>query len=308
MGEGAGRRVAALAGLLILAAVALHPAGTVAGSAGRTGLDAFAVVLAAVGGALAAGCLVVALRRLRTLQRPPAGSPGARRRPTVVGQILIFSLCAALLVSPAGSLVLKRLHGHFSPPPRTVATDEQQSQRRKAVHAARHPAPIPQAAALGAAIVLVGLLTVAVVRRRRPPVPTGIDNALELRRAVTPGVTALGEAGPGGGDSDPRERVIRCYAAMERVLAATGTPRRPADTPAELLARAVARGRVPAEPAAALTELFRRARYSRTPMTVPDLNDARRCLRALQDEVGAAADSAGVPDTSARGEASMQQP
>jgi hypothetical protein len=52
---------------------------------------------------------------------------------------------------------------------------------------------------------------------------------------------------------------------MERGFAAAGSAPGVADTPAEVLARAIRAGLVRAEPAETLTGLFRRARTARTP-------------------------------------------
>lgn len=275
MGRGVGVRVAAVAGLLIAAGLALRPATTGSGSRSPAADATASLLLAVVFGALAAACVVGAVGNLRVLRRLPPGPAGTRRRTNVVGQILILALCAALLMTPSGSLLLHRLQDHLHPPQRTAATDARIGY--SGAGDARHRAPVPQAAALGAGLVGLGVLILA-LRRRRPsarPIP---GDPYELGRVVAAGVAALADSGAG----DPRERVIRCYAAMEGVLAAAGTAPRPADTPAELLARAQASGAVPAGPATALTELFRLARFGRGPVTAGDLDDARAYLAELR--------------------------
>lgn len=279
MGRGVGARLAMVAGLLVLAAVALHPATPPSGSADPAAVDAVSYLLAGVCGALAAGCVVAAVRGASVARRLPPGPAGIRRRRNVLGTIVTLSLCALLLMTPAGSLLLHRVQDHFHPPERSSAAI-QQGKTSTGAHPARRRAELPQAAAAGAAVVLIGLLTVA-VRRRTASAPIRAPEPRELEEAVAAGAASLADTAA----RDPRDRVVRCYAAMEGVLAATGTARRASDTPAELLARAQASGRVPAGPAEALTDLFRRARFGNSSITAHDVAAARTWL----DELGAAA-------------------
>ncbi len=279
MGHGIGARLAVLTGLLVVAAVALHPAPPTPGSTSPAAVGAVSDLLAAFFGALAVGCVVGAIRGARTMRRLPPGPAGTRRRPNVVRQIVTLSLGAVLLMSPAGSLLLHRVQDHFHPPERPVAAIDQRGKPSTGVEPAWRRGEGPLAAAAGAAAALLGLITVAALRRRRPSVPPVEPAPGGLGEAVAAGAAILADTA----GRDPRERVIRCYAAMERVLAATGTARRPADTPAELLARARAGGRVPPAPAQALTELFRRARFSRSPIAEHDVAAARTWLAELRD-------------------------
>ena len=63
-------------------------------------------------------------------------------------------------------------------------------------------------------------------------------------------------------EPDPRTAVIAAYARLERVLAAHGLPRRPAEAPFEYLSRMLAELSVSDEAARALTALFERAKFS----------------------------------------------
>jgi len=83
----------------------------------------------------------------------------------------------------------------------------------------------------------------------------------------------------------PREAIIACYAAMERGLAAAGSPPVAADTPAEVLARATGAGIVRSASAEVLTGLFRRARYSTEPMTSADSAAAAAALAQMRAEL-----------------------
>ena len=72
---------------------------------------------------------------------------------------------------------------------------------------------------------------------------------------------------------------------MERGFAAAGSAPAAADTPAEVLARATKAGLVRSGSAAALTGLFRRARYSTEPMTSADAAQAASALDRLQADL-----------------------
>ena len=145
-------------------------------------------------------------------------------------------------------VLITDLHLHFltkpQPPPSPAAAGQAGRRRRRRAGGgagAAHPVgPI-----------LYGLLVVALVaavvisiwwssRLRRPAAPLVIEDigTEELREAVESGRAALAEI------SDARAAIIACYVAMERSLADRGTRRTVADTPDELLARAVGAGTV----------------------------------------------------------------
>jgi len=88
---------------------------------------------------------------------------------------------------------------------------------------------------------------------------TADDEQQRLAEAVDSGRRALLDG------HDARAAVIACYLAMEESLAASGVARRVSDSPRDLLERAVASG-LTGDGTAALTELFREARYSTHPM------------------------------------------
>ncbi|WP_329238278.1 DUF4129 domain-containing protein [Streptomyces sp. NBC_01460] len=100
----------------------------------------------------------------------------------------------------------------------------------------------------------------------RPPAPeapasyaTLDDEQERLAQAVDSGRHALLDG------TDARAAVIAGYAAMEESLAGSGVTRRASDSPQDLLERAVAGGLPTEAAAAALTALFREARYSTHP-------------------------------------------
>jgi hypothetical protein len=142
--------------------------------------------------------------------------------------------------------------------------------------------------------ILYGLLVLALVaavvisiwwstRLRRPaaPLPIAELNADELREAVESGRAALARI------DDARAAIIACYVAMERSLADRGAPRAVADTPDELLARAVAAQVVRGGAAGRLTALFYEARFSTHPLTGGQRDAASAALDELAAELAA---------------------
>jgi len=132
------------------------------------------------------------------------------------------------------------------------------------------------------AIAIIAIIAVLIVvwHRRRiagprlaVPADLGVDEAAdELARAVESGRLALRDI------DEARAAIIACYVAMEQSLAEAGAARGAAETPDELLVRAVAAGLVPRGPAALLTELFYEARYSTHPMPASKRGQAEQAL------------------------------
>jgi hypothetical protein len=151
--------------------------------------------------------------------------------------------------------------------------------------------------------ILYGLLVVALVaavaisiwwstRLRRPAVPLVIEdvNTEVLREAVAEGRAAL------AGIDDARAAIIACYVAMERSLGERGTARAAADTPDELLARAVASGVVRGGAAGRLTALFYEARFSTHPLGGGQRDAASAALDELAAELAARGSAAAGPE------------
>jgi 3-methyladenine DNA glycosylase/8-oxoguanine DNA glycosylase len=129
-------------------------------------------------------------------------------------------------------------------------------------------------------------------RLRKPAAPLVIvdTSAEELREAVESGRAALARI------DDARAAIIACYVAMELSLAERGTKRSLADTPDELLARAVAAGTVRGPAASRLTALFYEARFSTHPVESGQRAAANAALDELAEELAAA--KAAEPGTS----------
>ena len=145
-------------------------------------------------------------------------------------------------------------------------------------------------------IAIVAAIVVSIwwsTRLRRPAAPLVIPDVSteELREAVNEGRAAL------TGIDDARAAIIACYVAMERRLADRGTARGAADTPDELLARAVAAGTVRGGAAGRLTTLFYEARFSTHPLGAGQRDAASAALDELAAELAARPAREARPDT-----------
>jgi hypothetical protein len=156
-----------------------------------------------------------------------------------------------------------------------------------------------------AAVLLWRYLRMPEARQDGPGYEAVDDDRELLAEAVDSGRRALR-----GGD-DARAAVIACYAAMETSLAASGVARRASDSPRDLLERVVSAGRLTGPSAAALTALFREARYSTHPMGDSHRDRAAEALHdiaaqlaahqdASEDRTGAGPDDSG-PGTGGTG-------
>jgi hypothetical protein len=106
--------------------------------------------------------------------------------------------------------------------------------------------------------------------------------------------SALGQAVLAGRDAlagEARAAIIACYAAMEASLTEAGVPRLESDSPADLLARATARGVVHGPAPRLLAALFREARFSTHPMDTRHLDQARGALDEIAAQLTARAEA-----------------
>jgi Domain of unknown function (DUF4129) len=94
--------------------------------------------------------------------------------------------------------------------------------------------------------------------------------------------------------------------AMDRSLAERGTARAAADTPDELLTRAVAAGVVRGGAAGRLTALFYEARFSTHPLGSRERDAASAALDELAAELAARAREAARPEGTAQASAGQQ--
>ena len=144
-------------------------------------------------------------------------------------------------------------------------------------------APILYGLLIAALVAAVVLSIMWSARLRRPALPAPLDDvdAEDLREAVESGRVALAEI------DDARAAIIACYLAMERSLADRGAARGVADTPDELLGRAVAAEIVRGTAARRLTDLFYEARFSNHPLGRRQRDAASAALDELAAELGA---------------------
>jgi hypothetical protein len=86
-------------------------------------------------------------------------------------------------------------------------------------------------------------------------------------------------------ETDPRRAIIAAYARLEGVLAASGTPRRAAETADEYLARVLTDLEIAPAAAARLTRLFSEAKFSQHEVDPAMKEDAIDALVTVRDEL-----------------------
>lgn len=285
--------------LVVLAIVGLRA--TVTGPRWDGPLRAYGVAIGLALEVVLCVLFVITLRRYHAAvraadARPAAEDGGDINVPGALRFVLRWVLGLGILA--IAGVLLADLHLHwFTKPlhPYNVPTPK-----------VRRPAPPPVAGGGGGGFdfplrpVLYGLLIAALVaavalsiwwaaRLRRAAVPAPapgdfIEDSAGLRDAVESGRAALAEE-----IDDARAAIIACYVAMERSLAERGTARAAADTPDELLARAVQSGIVRGGAARRLTALFYEARFSTHPLGADERRAASRALDDLAAELRAKA-------------------
>ena len=215
-------------------------------------------------------------------------------------QALRFTLSyvLAMCMVAIGGVLIANLHLHFfvKPLPLRLPRPPKGTPTLKPPHGAGTGASfhLPVGPILYALLIVVLIAAVAVsvwwaARLRLPAAPLVIEDVSrqELREAVAEGRAALALV------DDARAAIIACYVAMERSLAERGTARAAADTPDELLTRAVAAGTVRGGAAGRLTVLFYEARFSTHPLGAGQRDAASAALDELADELAGEAGKAG---------------
>jgi hypothetical protein len=245
--------LAALVLVVVLAGIrAARPADTGTGPWHRDVLalaGAFEFVLA---------LLLVALW-LAARRRPKPGYPADVLRAGLLRVILVGMVTVAVL----GAVSELAVH------PGRKASTPAQGQQKPATPRPLKTTAAPHAGtlvyivyALLALLLLAAIVACVVIILRRIPAGSAQDFLLaddddaSLRDAVESGRRALRTF------DDAQAAIIACYVAMEASLASAGTAREAAETPDELLARAVASGILQGGAAGRLTALFYEARYS----------------------------------------------
>jgi hypothetical protein len=134
-------------------------------------------------------------------------------------------------------------------------------------------------------VLVVGLVVAAgvayVVAERRARRRGGLEAALAEQLALVLDDT-LDDL---RAEADPRRAIIAAYARLERVLAANGVARRPAETPEEYLRRVLTGLTLHTDAAERLTRLFTQAKFSHHHMDVTMKEDAIAALEQVRDEL-----------------------
>lgn len=250
--------------------------------------DAIGIALEIVLGVL----LVITVRRDRAARSGvPAAADGQDRAdvPARLRLVLIWLLSAGMLALAIALLIGLGLHlsgkgKALVPARRPPATIKPPPSRKLPPGTFRIPlGPILWALLIALLVAAVALSIWWASRQRRPAAARRTSGFLAedsagLRDAVESGRAALARL------DDAQAAIIACYAAMESTLADRGTAREAADTPDELLARAVAGGilhGVAADAAGELTTLFYEARFSSHPLSHGQRDAARVALEHL---------------------------
>jgi hypothetical protein len=141
----------------------------------------------------------------------------------------------------------------------------------------------------GAAVLLVVWALVRDQMRRRALRAVPVADQEPAAQAAEDVVAALdaGLQDLSDNDRDPRRAVIACWVRLEQAAAAAGTPRRPGDTPTDLVGRLLAEQQVSADVLAELAGVYREARYATHVVDERMRADARGALQRLRADLSA---------------------
>ena len=260
--------------LLVVGASARHPLN---GGAAAPALPTWPLLFVVGVGLVVSAALGLAV--LGPIMRVRAGHSG---RSALRAGPLTLSL--SLLV-PAAIIALYTTHGTNGERkavglPQTPATHNKLAGKPGERGADHTTGVAALTAGIGAGVVGFAGLALLRARRRR-------ELDVEPRAAVAAG--ARDAAAAAAIPADPRAAVLAAYARMETALASVGLARRPSDAPREYLARLEAGLGGGRAPAARLTELFERARFSPHPVGEDLRADAIGALETLRMELEAPA-------------------
>jgi len=252
-------------------------------------LKAHGVIIGTGLGIVLGGLLfVTSARHLRA--RPPDGYQDLDT-PAKLRSVLIAVLIAGLLADITAVLV--GLHLKLFTPTRKLFRPPRGS--GGFLPRPQHPRPANGVFAATLQVIVYGLLVLAVLvvifaiarwaRMLQPAAGLSENDEIAeetqtLRDAIEEGRRALRTF------DDARLAIIACYAAMEQRLGERGAARSVAETPDELLARAVKAGIVHGAAPRTLTRLFYEARFSTHPMGENQRAGAQFCLEELAGMLG----------------------
>lgn len=112
--------------------------------------------------------------------------------------------------------------------------------------------------------------------------PRPATHAAEVAAALDAGLDQLARSG-----SDPRSVVIGCWVRLEDAAASAGTPRRPADAPADLVLRLLSGHQISRPVLDRLAAVYRAARYSSGAVDDSMRAEAVSALQHLRAELDA---------------------
>jgi Domain of unknown function (DUF4129) len=141
------------------------------------------------------------------------------------------------------------------------------------------------AIALVAGLCIAGIAAYVASRRRSADRgPTDEELAVELAHVLDDTLDDL------RAEADPRRAIIAAYARLERVLAANGVPRRPAETAQEYVARALRGLALDSRAVERLTHLYLRAKFSQHEVDTAMKEEAIGALEQVREELRLAAE------------------
>jgi hypothetical protein len=266
--------VAVVLGLLVVVgASARRP---LDGGAAAPALPTWPLLFVVGAGLVMAVALAFAIRPMQVRSGAP-GLGAIRAGPLTLGlSILLPAAIIAIYAAPGTS----GPHKAIAPPSKPASKKPREA---KPAERGRDQGGSVAALAAGIAAGVVGLAGFALVSaRRRRGEPGAEPRALVAAGARDAAVAAAIPA-------DPRAAVLAAYARMEAAFASVGLARRPSDAPREYLARLEAGLGGGRAPAARLTELFERARFSPHPVGEATRSEAIGALETLRAELEAPA-------------------
>lgn len=286
-GRATGMALPALAVLTLVTVVGIAAAGSTPHGSDRsrapsdTLLDALFtlwLVAAAAGGVL----LVYGLTQRKAIAQQMA----SRRYPRfTLASFLVFALLVAVVV---------RLFGNaWRPFGRETANEEPTFGTGQAgIDRPTHQPVVDYQPGISwlvvaAVVVLAGAaVTAYAISRRRPGKSTNPDEELteQLALALDAALDDL------RAEADPRRAIVAAYARMERVLGASGVPRRSAETADEYLGRVLRELAPGSDAVARLTDLFTQAKFSHHDVDATMKEDAIQALEQVRDELPPAPD------------------
>jgi hypothetical protein len=207
---------------------------------------------------------------------------GRQKKGTYRALIIIFLFLGVLPV------LRSRFHLFQHPqkvPPTTVHNGRSHPGKKKPNQVNLHRPPrfefLPIAIATAAGLVFLGYLGVRSMRRARTPLVEQHLLEREFESLLDDTLDDL-YANP-----DARAAIIAAYARMEKLFAARGFARDPAETSMEYLSRCVGELRASGAALGRLTGLFQRAKFSPHEVVQPMRDEAIEALTQVRDELRA---------------------